>query len=528
MTDEAAELISIREAARILGVHASTLRNWERADKLEAVRVGSRRDRRFRRGDVVAMAQRRDELVTAKDTKQAGRMVPQNSIWRASIGEMAKALGTTRAGLEEMVARQGSIREPFMADMAKALGTTPPGLNEMLARYGAAIEALSPIREVERALAKALPRWGGELNPAVLQALPTIKESLAQLTAPALQALPTFHELVEPILQEQKLLADRVNQYLESTLKATALPSAVYSQLAASQAELSSSQAIATLVASLRSSSMAQVGSWMSQQISANIGAYQDLRRAALWDLEAMGVTADKRLPFAELKLAGGLLQSATTLVADLPAGAGDARGATVKKPNLFRYFHDEAREVPEPQRLTDVQLEARLKGLRSLRAGNAGLDVVETWVEANRVAQLSGREPVFEPSVGTVAIAARLPLSLAGDEGELGEIVDGLYKLIIEASGGGRRVRAVVGPGKYQVLQEIATLRNYYRHDQAQGAPPDDSRRRFHAVGDVFQRLVGRPVPRSPADWQRACLALMRRAKLLLSAVADRLEGLE
>ena len=44
---ELPELLTIKEAAMLIRVHPNTLRNWEREGKIEAVRIGNRRDRRF-------------------------------------------------------------------------------------------------------------------------------------------------------------------------------------------------------------------------------------------------------------------------------------------------------------------------------------------------------------------------------------------------------------------------------------------------------------------------------------------------
>jgi excisionase family DNA binding protein len=41
------ELLTIKEAARMINVHPNTLRNWEKDGRINAVRIGSRRDRRY-------------------------------------------------------------------------------------------------------------------------------------------------------------------------------------------------------------------------------------------------------------------------------------------------------------------------------------------------------------------------------------------------------------------------------------------------------------------------------------------------
>jgi DNA-binding transcriptional MerR regulator len=46
------ELLKIREVAKILKVHPNTLRNWDRKGILIAVRIGERKIRRYRLGDI--------------------------------------------------------------------------------------------------------------------------------------------------------------------------------------------------------------------------------------------------------------------------------------------------------------------------------------------------------------------------------------------------------------------------------------------------------------------------------------------
>jgi excisionase family DNA binding protein len=41
------ELLTIKEAAKLINVHPNTLRNWEKEGKIQAVRIGTRRDRRY-------------------------------------------------------------------------------------------------------------------------------------------------------------------------------------------------------------------------------------------------------------------------------------------------------------------------------------------------------------------------------------------------------------------------------------------------------------------------------------------------
>ncbi len=53
VVDLEGQLIPIRDAARILAVHANTLRRWSDHGIIEAYRLGTRGDRRFMRDDVL-------------------------------------------------------------------------------------------------------------------------------------------------------------------------------------------------------------------------------------------------------------------------------------------------------------------------------------------------------------------------------------------------------------------------------------------------------------------------------------------
>ncbi len=48
-------LLTITEVAAFLRVAESTIRKWDREKILKAIRIGERRDRRYRKSDVLAM-----------------------------------------------------------------------------------------------------------------------------------------------------------------------------------------------------------------------------------------------------------------------------------------------------------------------------------------------------------------------------------------------------------------------------------------------------------------------------------------
>lgn len=49
------ELLTMKETCELLKVHANTLRQWDKKGILKAVRFGARRDRRYKKGDVLKL-----------------------------------------------------------------------------------------------------------------------------------------------------------------------------------------------------------------------------------------------------------------------------------------------------------------------------------------------------------------------------------------------------------------------------------------------------------------------------------------
>ena len=57
MSDKAKpkEYLRVSEASKMLGVHANTLRNWDTQNILKPVRIGPRKERRYKREDVIKL-----------------------------------------------------------------------------------------------------------------------------------------------------------------------------------------------------------------------------------------------------------------------------------------------------------------------------------------------------------------------------------------------------------------------------------------------------------------------------------------
>lgn len=49
------EYLRVSEASKLLGVHANTLRNWDKQGLLKPVRMGVRKERRYKREDILKL-----------------------------------------------------------------------------------------------------------------------------------------------------------------------------------------------------------------------------------------------------------------------------------------------------------------------------------------------------------------------------------------------------------------------------------------------------------------------------------------
>ena len=53
--DKLPEILTMKQASKLLNVHSNTLRNWDNKGILKAIRFGSRRDRRYKKSDVLKL-----------------------------------------------------------------------------------------------------------------------------------------------------------------------------------------------------------------------------------------------------------------------------------------------------------------------------------------------------------------------------------------------------------------------------------------------------------------------------------------
>ena len=62
------DLLDIKQAARFLNVSEASLRRWTNSGRLACLRVGRRRERRFRRDDLLAFAEKQPVAAPARSS----------------------------------------------------------------------------------------------------------------------------------------------------------------------------------------------------------------------------------------------------------------------------------------------------------------------------------------------------------------------------------------------------------------------------------------------------------------------------
>jgi hypothetical protein len=53
--EELPELLTIKDVTHLLNVHANTLRNWEKEGLIQVIRIGPRKDRRYKKDIIQKM-----------------------------------------------------------------------------------------------------------------------------------------------------------------------------------------------------------------------------------------------------------------------------------------------------------------------------------------------------------------------------------------------------------------------------------------------------------------------------------------
>lgn len=127
------DFITIKQAARFLSVSEVSLRRWTDSGKLACLRIGARRERRFRRDDLISFLEQQDSGVAAKAIGLRSA--------RVKLEGIAIKDGDHLCSLYQNDLGRVKLSVPFLADGLRCgdvcfLVATPAAQREVLASLG--------------------------------------------------------------------------------------------------------------------------------------------------------------------------------------------------------------------------------------------------------------------------------------------------------------------------------------------------------------------------------------------------------
>jgi hypothetical protein len=183
-----------------------------------------------------------------------------------------------------------------------------------------------------------------------------------------------------------------------------------------------------------------------------------------------------------------------------------------------------------------EIQMKMMAKQWETKLASNAGHDkekevftavqrVLGWRTDVNLVSQFVGGDLIFRNSFTTENALRKLPLDLCENEKHFRDVMEKWNLLIYEMSGGQNTdlsFFASKGP-EARVRQDIRNLRAYYSSD-IEAVIEEGKKKIAVEVARVFQELLGKNRPDSPAEWSTAYLNFLTRVEAYLSWTSEQL----
>jgi transcriptional repressor of dcmA and dcmR len=108
---DANELLNIHDAGGFLNVSETSLRRWTNAGALPCLRIGRRRERRFRRADLLAFMEHQPLRVTHADTRPPSVPSAQAADWPIALTQ-----GSHLCGFYDNDLGRATLAVPFLLD----------------------------------------------------------------------------------------------------------------------------------------------------------------------------------------------------------------------------------------------------------------------------------------------------------------------------------------------------------------------------------------------------------------------------
>lgn len=152
------------------------------------------------------------------------------------------------------------------------------------------------------------------------------------------------------------------------------------------------------------------------------------------------------------------------------------------------------------------------------------GCTLLHLVYQINSFLQGSDVHEVFSPTVRTQLSFLAIPSQVATDARQFAEIVDHLYFLLYEGSGGhNNRLVPLSNDLELAPLWRVKHLRLFFRHDVEHGKEQEIAKK-LKQTGQAFEALIGLPRAYRTNHWKNAQLVLYKQLVYMLNAIFERL----
>lgn len=468
--DPADRWLSVGQAAEILGVHPSTVRLWGAEHKIPELRVGARRDRRYKKSAVLHLKSQRDAEETSDGVSE--RPLTRTT---SSMGSLFAAIAGMDTFSKALVGNYTSILQAagYASALANSINTTNAALGQWnlgFSRQIAEIMRPTALTGIAQATAQLQLGVGGNLAASVIASQAAIGTDFATIAG---------------LLQTSS-----ASRFLE-----VALPSHRAIDQLALIASRNEAPPIALEQSALTLRGFRDFTETLAERFPQTPRSEAD-----------SGITVDELGAGSEI-LAGSLqgIEHVAQLAQPEPLRI------VLLPPTAYKVLEIEVDERRgELLELPPHRLMAELSQALSVQISREATRLVMLRYRCAKATERSRGEPIFKATTETDYAAGMLPQWVASTEDEFAQFIDLIYKYIYESSGDLGRLAAVFIES-HSVLVTVKWLRHYYRHDLDHGSH-DEAARKFRRIGDVFRELAGSAELTSPSQWRMAQLRLLTR----------------
>lgn len=152
-----------------------------------------------------------------------------------------------------------------------------------------------------------------------------------------------------------------------------------------------------------------------------------------------------------------------------------------------------------------------------SAKISMQGSKMISLIIIINESAERNSNIPIFKPSTRSMEACNKIPTLIARNECEFSKIVNLLYFLLYEGTGGtNNRLTNVLTESQLNPLWILKQIRLDVAHDVCHGKEKDVEKKLIK-IGDAYKTLIGHSKPRFGKDYLNAQLALYMNLNTML-----------